>query len=498
MATTPGNRTTQAYGVEPSANTEPSSTPATFYLSPNSFPTFGPYPERIARDPIGPENMALPGVYLRKQTRAGFDGDLNRDHWLAFLDGAMRSTWSSTGVRRYYPTEVRGTDYVVAANGAIAANTLVYARGFATSGNNGLKVVGAGSDATHIVASGLTAETLTAGQGPTVEVCGYQGASGTLQIDADGNLISVAGVDFTTLGLVVGQHIWIGGETSATSFATATHRGICRVTAIAAAKLTLDNKTSGTLASGAADAGAGKTIQIFYGRTIRGVATTDSNYAERTYHMEIGHGALNAGAAMYEYMTGCGVSNWRMALGTSTKGTIGVDFEAQGYVAPVAAGSRRSSFAAPLRQNASALLKTGSGIIRGRVQQSATALTGYITNVDLAINSGLNRFDAHGNDEAAFFTFGDLVVSASAQVAFSESSLMTALLSDTVCNADWFLRSTDGWGCVYDIPALHIASAPRSPSATGPTMAALELQAVRDTTYSTNLIVSDFPYVPAS
>mgnify|MGYP002147314755 CR=1 FL=1 len=77
-------------------------------------------------------------------------------------------------------------------------------------------------------------------------MCGIQGATADLEIDASGNLISTV-LDFTTLPLSVGQRIWIGGDSAGTKFATAADRGEARITVIAAHKLTLDDKVSGTL-----------------------------------------------------------------------------------------------------------------------------------------------------------------------------------------------------------------------------------------------------------
>jgi hypothetical protein len=494
MAITAGNRTTQAFGVEPSVNTEPSSTPATFYLAPTSFGAWGPKPERVFSNPIGPNIMAEAGTRIRTMAPCGFNGELNRDHFRAFLAGALRSTWS-TPPRRFYPTEVRSTDYVVAANGALTQNTLIIARGFTTAANNGLKVVGAASDGTHIVTSGLTAETVTAANGPTVEVCGWQGASGDLQIDADDNLIS-SSLDFTTLGLTVGQTIWIGGDASGVKFATATHRGQARVTVIAANKLTLDNKTTGTFPAAAADNGSGKTIQVFFGQFIKAVPTTDASYAEPTYHLEYGHAKLSAGSAAYQYITGAAVATWALSMPTAALATIAVGFDGRATVDPTA--TRRTSFTAPLRQNAKAPVNTAEHIRRGRIRQTATDLTGYITGVDLSVATNLQRNEAHGQQDSVETTFGDLDVTGQVQAFFSSMDLIPALQSDTTCNADWLVRcSSDAWGFALDIPALQIGDVTPVVNGTQVTGASIAFQAVRDATYNTVLMVSDLPYLPA-
>lgn len=499
MATTDASRTTLAYGIEASPNTEPTTT---FYLGPNSFPEFGPQPERIAHSPIDPNPGPEAGVSIGTTVPVGVEVDLTRDHWLASLEFGFFRTALSTTPRIFYPTSVRSTDYVVAANGALVENTLIIVRGCATAANNGLKVVGAGSDATHIVASGLTAETFTSGQGVTIEVCGFQFATGDAEIDASGRFKTTA-KDLTELGLEVGQTIFIGdSSSSAYKFATAAHRGQARVTIIAAGLLTLDNVTSGTFPSASADNGSGKTIRLFYGRTLRVRPTTHASYAERTAQFEIAHPTLSAGSPAYEYMVGCGPVSCRYSFPVRAKATFSGTFTGNSAVTPTA--SRRSGFNPPLARVAKQMLHTGSHIRRGRIRSGSTDLTGYITAADFNIATGIQRNDAHGSDGSVLFTYGDITIEVSASVFFSSMDLIASLVSDATCNADWFMRSgptdsstTDTWGLALDIPSLQMTAVPRGIEVGKPTVANIAFRAVRDTTYSTWLIVSDFPYLPA-
>src|SRR3546814_16914248 len=62
-------------------------------------------------------------------------------------------------------------------------------------------------------------------------------------VDADGNLISTA-LDFTTLGIAVGQVIHVGGIDVANQFFETENTGFARVRIVAANKLTLDKRRS--------------------------------------------------------------------------------------------------------------------------------------------------------------------------------------------------------------------------------------------------------------
>ena len=98
------------------------------------------------------------------------------------------------------------TGYTVPALGDLTAGLLIHAKGFPTAANNGLKVVASSSTGTEIKASGLTAESLTAARGATVEVAGVQGDTADITLNSSGNLTSTT-LDFTTLGLNIGQTI---------------------------------------------------------------------------------------------------------------------------------------------------------------------------------------------------------------------------------------------------------------------------------------------------
>src|SRR3546814_19905084 len=80
-------------------------------------------------------------------------------------------------------------------------------------------------------------------------------------VDADGNLISTA-LDFTTLGIAVGQVIHVGGIDVANQFFETENTGFARVRIVAANKLTLDKRDQAFIADDGTDTEAGGTGQI--------------------------------------------------------------------------------------------------------------------------------------------------------------------------------------------------------------------------------------------
>lgn len=168
--------------------------------------------------------------------------------------------------------------YAVASGGtAVVLGHLVRATGFAQPANNQI-FRAASSTGTTIVgtALSLTAEPAPLGTAK-LKVVGFQGASADITATTTG-LASTA-LDFTTLGLAVGQWVKIGGTVTGFRFATSALNDFARVTAIAAHALTLDNLPVGW----AVDAGTGKTINVYFGDEIKNGVTPSSVTIERGF-----------------------------------------------------------------------------------------------------------------------------------------------------------------------------------------------------------------------
>jgi hypothetical protein len=110
-------------------------------------------------------------------------------------------------------------------------------------------------------------------------------------------------LNWTTLGLAVGQWIKIGGTAVGDRFVgTPANNGRARITAISATALTLDNLPVGW----AVDAAAGKTIKIWFGDRIINGVTQISQTFER--------GDLALAVPVYLVSPGMVCSQWSMSV----------------------------------------------------------------------------------------------------------------------------------------------------------------------------------------
>ncbi len=217
-----------------------------FNLQPNSYGTFGPSYKKEPRDPISKNAQLQKGMLTDEDSGIAFEIDVTKDHIDRFASGIFRCVAKHSGNKGqslYRPTAVTSTGYTVPALGDLGQHFLIFARGFgsAFAANDGLKELGSGSTGTEIKTSGLTVQA-SAPANATVEVAGWRGASGDIQLDSSGNLISTI-ADFTTMGLNEFQWVSIGdpNETSH-SFANPDFLGSARIRKIAAHKITFDRR----------------------------------------------------------------------------------------------------------------------------------------------------------------------------------------------------------------------------------------------------------------
>ncbi len=213
-------------------------------LQPNSYGSFASQYKKTPRDPISKNAQLQKGMLTDEDSGISFETDLTKDNIDRFAKGVFRvepKHAGNKGQSYYQPSAVTGTGYTVPALGDLGQHFLVYARGFATAANNGLKVLGSGSTSTEIKTSGLAAETSPPANA-SVEVAGWRGTTGDIQLDSDGNLISTL-ADFTTWGLNPYQWISIGDPNDASvSFAIADFIGSARVKSITAHKIVLERR----------------------------------------------------------------------------------------------------------------------------------------------------------------------------------------------------------------------------------------------------------------
>lgn len=502
---------TLAYAVESSLGVLPG-TPLWKSLEPNGLSVFGAEITQTPRRPITGNRNLQKGAVTDLDSSVEWEGDLTMEHVLDFLEGFFFAQFTG-------PTNARlasgsnfnnlaadddpppaGTDPGFthdALSAAYAAGTLIYTRGFANVANNGLFHVDAASTTTATVVTGtpsIVDETPTEAANATLEVAGVRAATGdlVLTVSAPTATLTSTTLDFTTLGLTVGQTIHIGGLTTAQQFSAGA--GYARITALSANSMSLD-KLGPNLAT---DPGTGDTVDLLFGQFLRNVASTDSDYLERSFQFEVNYVNLdNPGPGdAYEYAEGNFCNTIAFQLPLADKATIAFAFV--GTDTPVPTTTRATGAASPRQVVRKTAFGTSSDIGRLRLQDSsATALTSCFKALTLTINNGVTPDKCLGNLGAMFMNLADFEVTLELTVHFDDPDLASEVRNNGTVTADFALDNGDG-AIHFDLPSLQLSGFPKEFPDNETVTVGGTATAFEDAVLGYSIGASLFPTVPAT
>jgi len=453
--------------------------------------------KKIAASPISPERQMLAPVIVDADAEPKITQDLTSDLINEVGEGMILAKAfhnGGTGTSFFIPSARTTSAYTVAAGGALPAGTLVLARGWVSAANNGLFVVGSSSTGTSIPVAAGVAET-PSGYLATLEVAGVRGASGDIGLDVNGNLTSTA-LNFTTLGLTAGQEIYVGGVPgTAFAFATAGYSGPAEIVSVAANLITLKQR-AWTVAS--ADPGTGKTIDLYFTRLYKNVATTHANYQEQAYHMELTlNGIGGGGASEYIYAQGMYVSSFKLtaALGQLVKceldfiGTDVTDPTTSRFTGP-------SSAPVPLAIDRFTTANQEPYI---QVLNAATeaSMCSDVMSWTLNYSNGVTAQKQQGKLGPKRMVVGKVDCSLDMELVVTQDDSIKACTANTTLVFGALLRNTNG-GLFVKVPAMNFTGAVPKFPANGVVTISPKGGAFIDPLLRDTLRMSYFAYLPAS
>lgn len=412
------------------------------------------------------------------------------------FEEALQGTWSNSPSITVVTSDIEISDVsataitVAAGGAAFLAGMLTLTQGLPTAANNKLARVSS-STATAITypAATYSADAVIP-VGASVRQVGFEGASGDFAaVTAGGNALTCTAGDFTTFGMVAGEWVKIGdGDNANCSFSgTAANNGFCRVSAVAAKRLSFDRVPTGWTA----DAGAAKTIRVFTGDFLTNGSTKRSNTIERQY--------LDHSPVTYEYLRGMTLNTLAIEakqqdIATYTKNYIGCD----AYLpSPMARVSGSTDVAAPTY----GVLNTSTNV--GRLGFDGSVITGpnYVLQATININNNLRAQKAIGSIGAVGIGNGEFTVSGSLQTYFGDPSIYQKIVNNTLTSYDQRVGRSDGnrEAIVMDLPAIKMAGG--SPAVSGKNQDVVidgTFTAIRHATLGYTMSVGRFWYLPTS
>jgi hypothetical protein len=469
-----------------------SSTPGTLpgspvwkYLEVNSVSEFGETINTTERNPISNDRMRRKGGVTGLDSNVNFDADLTYSMFDLFAQGFWFASWNEQ--TSFTPTAVTTSGYTVTSGGTLDAGTLVYARNYSSSDNNGLKVTDTSTIDTEIEVT----DTLVAESSPPstarVDIVGVQGASGDITMGSDGSLASTT-LDFTGLGLVVGQWIYVGGGTTDTSFATSGD-GFAKVKAVDTNDLTLERVPSAFTT----DAGAGKTIQIFIPSFIKNVDYSDADFLTETYAFEVIYDTLTN---KYHYPNGNYANEMSLSLNMQDKATVSYGFIGLDTPIPtsVQAGGTRSNVVDTTMLNTSSDIGR-LDIITSDGNEIVPADECLLQNLSITLSNNITPKKGVGCLGTVMVALGNFNVDISATMYLTSSQPIVSVRNNDTVSLTTMLHNEDG-GILFDIPSMCLGDGSRDFPTNDTINVSLTGMAHKDTTYGYALGACKFPYIP--
>lgn len=405
---------------------------------------------------------------------------------------AFFSTWSNTAQRFNDGTAdsvitnvaTSGTVVTVTTGTGFAVGQLVRFTGFGVAGNNGIfRCTTASATVPAFTGSGITDESAPPAAA-LMKVVGFQGASGDITALADG--LGSTLLDFTTLGLLVGQWVKIGGTLDASQFAflvtagtTPRKQAWARITAVAAAKITLDNLPSGWTT----DSGTSKTIKVWFGDRIKnGTAKTsvtiEKGFLDQTVPTYIVNTGMEVGQVSHSMTEGQKVTRqWTfMGMGGS-QGTTALD-------------------ASPDAQTLGRVMASHANV--GRIAENGSTLSdpNWARSLTFAIDNGLRSLAALDSQSPVAVNEGECSVTGNISTYFGSNSLLAKRYLGTITNVNARVTK-DSQALVFQFPRVTFRGG-GDPNATGKNTdieLGMDFTASMDTLTSSHVLLDRLPYI---
>lgn len=471
-------------------------TPTWRPLEPNSYGDFGATITTVARNPINPTRQRQKGVVTDMEATASYETDLTSINHEHFMQGFMFATMKELSTNRSINAAAIPITAVTTANGyavnnsvasGFVTNSLLFANGFSSAANNGLKVVTTVASGT-VAAAGLAAEPSPPATA-TIRKVGYQGASADLAISVTGGEVRLTAttLNFTTLGLYRGEWIFIGGDAAATRFNN--NVGFARVSEIAAGYLILD-KTSWT--NPVTEAGTGKTIQIFMGNCIRN-AVTPSDIKRYSFQFERTLGEDDDGTQS-QYVIGAVANEFTLNVPSAEKVTANFGFVACDSIGRTGDEGLKAGNRPALELSDAFNTSTDVRRLAFSLAGTTDPLFMFASELTLTINNAATGAKAIGTLGNFDISVGAFEVGGSATAYFQDMRAVNAVRNNEDVTMDIILVKNNQ-GITFDVPLLALGNGMVTVEQDQPVTIPLDVAAAQSE-FGHTMMYQNFAYLP--
>jgi hypothetical protein len=477
-------------------------------LEPNSYDSFGAEITTVARNPINSSRQRKKGVTVDLDSSGGFNTDLTQTNIQALLQGFFFADLRRKGEEIVTAVDIDASnpdEYEVADTTGFQVNDLILGSGFTNAGNNSLNLVTAVVASTSVeVADGVLTAEASPPSDAQITVVGHQAGSADLDVDASGTFPAITSttLDFTTLGLIPGEWIFVGGDGASEDFVTAANNGWKRIKSITATILTLD-KSDSTMVT---ETGTGLTVRLFFGRVLKN--ELDTSIVRRSYQLERQLGAPNDSSPsdiQAEYVEGAVPSEMVLNIPTADKITADLSFIGTAHSTIDGATSLKAGTRPSLVE--SDAFNTSSDFSRIKLatvdstDEAPTALFAFAQDITINLSNNLSPNKAIGTLGSFEVTAGTFAVSGDITAYFADVAGIAAVQANSNITLDIAMAKSNK-GIVIDLPLISLGDGRPNVEQDEPITLPLSMDAATAALIDENtdytLLMTFFDYLPTA
>jgi hypothetical protein len=495
------NLTGLSYAEELTPKVLPGS-PVWYLLEPNSYSDMGGQIKTVTRDPINPSRQRKRGTITDLDASGAFNQDLSLNNLTRLLQGFFfadireKLTTAPMNTAAIPLTSVTtGTNTYNAASGlgTFLAKSLVWSQNFGVTANNGLARVVSRTATTLVVGNALATEASPPATA-SIRTVGFEFDSGDCSIVMNGALarLTSATISMSTLGLIPGEWIYLGGDAAGTTF-NSVNKGYARVSVISGLFIEFD-KTSWTPI---VDAGAGKTIRIFFGSVLQNEAS--SLIKRRTYQLERQIGRDDAALMMSELLVGAVPNELTINIPQADKVSVDLSFvaldnEVRTGPQGLKSGARPALVSESAFNTSSDIARIKLGLVDA-TSSNVTPLFAFATEATLMIKNGVAPNKAVGVLGGFDATAGSFEIGGKLTAYFGDTVGPAAVRANSDATIDIVLKKPNA-AVLFDIPMMGLGDGRLGVEKDKPITLPLDMEA-GESKFGTSLLFVSFPYLPS-
>lgn len=389
------------------------------------------------------------------------------------------------------------------------AGDLLWLTGNNDAANDGLFSVASVTDNVITTNENLTTDATPAATA-TMTTVGFEGAAGDIDVDASGTLptLTSSTANFTTMGLIPGEWIFIGGDDASEAFTNTdasgneVNNGFARIYSVEANTLTLD-KTTYTMTT---EASTTETIRLWFGRVLKN-ESDPTLQVRRTYQQERTLGAPDdalPSEIQAEYLEGWTPNELTFNFSTADKVTVdlsGVAIDVDTVDGPTAlkSGSRPTLVSGDAFNTSNDISRLKLSVLDRTSGSNPTALFAFLTEFSVSINNNVSPNKAISVLGAFDVTAGQFNVEGSMEAYFADVTAVASIRNNDDITLDFaMVKGSTGFkaGVLVDVPLITLGDGRLDVTQDEPITLPLDIPAGADRVFDHTLLMVFFDHLP--